>query len=111
MTDFTDAITSLAPGASQAVTHTIELTQDKLCRLLLSIRNSQNPCLCSDAVVIPTAPTALTDLVQNVTICEGEEKVLTYNTQAPTYEGYTWTAITAGALAYLSPTNIAAPTF
>ena len=111
LTDFTDAITSLAPGASQAVTHTIELTQDKLCRLLLSIRNSQNPCLCSDAVVIPTAPTALTDLVQNVTICEGEEKVLTYNTQAPTYEGYTWTAITAGALAYLSPTNIAAPTF
>ena len=42
---------------------------------------------------------------------EGEEKVLTYNTQAPTYEGYTWTAITTGALAYLSPTNIAAPTF
>ena len=111
LTDFTDAITSLAPGASQAVTHTIELTQDKLCRLLLSIRNSQNPCLCSDAVVVVSAPTSLTGLVQNATVCEGEEKVLTYNTQAPTYEGYTWTAITTGALAYLSPTNIAAPTF
>ena len=111
LTDFTDAITSLAPGASQAVTHTIDLTQDKLCRLLLSIRNSENPCLCSDAVVVVSAPTSLTGLVQNATICEGEEKVLTYNTQAPAYEGYTWTAITAGALAYLSPTNIAAPTF
>ena len=111
LTDFTDAITSLAPGASQAVTHTIDLTQDKLCRLLLSIRNSENPCLCSDAVVVVSAPTSLTGLVQNATVCEGEEKVLTYNTQAPAYEGYTWTAITAGALAYLSPTNIAAPTF
>ena len=111
LTDFTDTITSLAPGASQTVTHTIELTQDKLCRLLLSIRNSQNPCLCSDAVVVVSAPTSLTGLVQNVTVCEGEEKVLTYNTQAPAYEGYTWTAVTTGALAHLSDANIAAPTF
>ena len=111
LTDFTDTITSLAPGASQTVTHTIELTQDKLCRLLLSIRSSQNPCLCSDAVVVVSAPTSLTGLVQNATVCEGEEKVLTYNTQAPAYEGYTWTAVTTGALAHLSDANIAAPTF
>ena len=111
LTDFTDTITSLAPGASQTVTHTIELTQDKLCRLLLSIRSSQNPCLCSDAVVVVSAPISLTGLVQNATVCEGEEKVLTYNTQAPAYEGYTWTAVTTGALAHLSDANIAAPTF
>ena len=109
--DFTVPSLSLAPGATQQKTHTIELDQSKVCRLLLSIRNNKNYCLCNNLAVITSAPTALTDLVSDMTLCENEQKVLSYNTQAPTYENYTWEAVTPGALSYLSDSHVKEPVF
>jgi len=109
--DFTVPSLSLAPGATQQKTHTIELDQSKVCRLLLSIRNNKNYCLCNNLAVITSAPTVLTDLVSDMTLCENEQKTFSYNTQAPTYEGYTWEAVTTGALSYLSDTHVKEPVF
>ena len=109
--DFTVPSLSLAPGATQQKTHTIELDQSKVCRLLLSIRNNKNYCLCNNLAVITSAPTVLTDLVSDMTLCENEQKVLSYNTQAPTYENYTWEAVTSGTLSYLSDSQVKNPVF
>jgi len=109
--DFTVPSLSLAPGATQQKTHTIELDQSKVCRLLLSIRNNKNYCLCNNLAVITSAPTVLTDLVSDMTLCENEQKTLSYNTQAPIYENYTWEAVTPGALSYLSDSQVKDPVF
>ena len=109
--DFTVPSLSLAPGATQQKTHTIELDQSKVCRLLLSIRNNKNYCLCNNLAVITSAPTVLTDLVSDMSLCENEQKTLSYNTQAPTYENYTWEAVTSGALSYLSDSQVKNPVF
>ena len=109
--DFTVPSLSLAPGATQQKTHTIELDQSKVCRLLLSIRNNKNYCLCNNLAVITSAPTVLTDLVSDMSLCENEQKTLSYNTQAPTYENYTWEAVTSGALSYLSDSHVKEPVF
>ena len=109
--DFTVPSLSLAPGATQQKTHTIELDQSKVCRLLLSIRNNKNYCLCNNLAVITSAPTVLTDLVSDMSLCENEQKTLSYNTQAPTYENYTWEAVTPGALSYLSDSHVKEPVF
>ena len=109
--DFTLASLVLASGATVTKTETILLDQSKLCRLYLSIRNTFNPCLCNDKVVAAPAPTTITGLVATVTACEIGKTNIVYNTQAPTYERYTWEAVTAGDLAHLSDANIKEPVF
>ena len=109
--DFTLANLVLAAGATATRTETISLDQNQLCRLSLSIRNTFNPCLCNDKVVAAPAPTTITGLVATVTACEIGKTNIVYNTQAPTYEGYTWEAVTAGDLAHLSDANIKEPVF
>ena len=109
--DFTLANLVLAAGATVTKTETILLDQTKLCRLYLSIRNTFNPCLCNDKVVAAPAPTTITGLVATVTACEIGKTNIVYNTQAPTYEGYTWEAVTAGDLAHLSDANSKEPVF
>ena len=109
--DFTISGLSLAPGATTTQTETLLLDQSQLCRLYLSIRNTFNPCLCNDRAVKVNAPTAITGLVATVTACEIGKTEITYNSQAPEYESYTWEAVTTGALAHLSATNIKNPIF
>ena len=109
--DFTITGLVLAPGASVTQTETFSLNQKQLCRLYLSIRNTFNPCLCNDKVVAAPAPTTITELVATVTACEIGKTNIVYNTQAPTYEGYTWEAVTAGDLAHLSDVNSKEPVF
>ena len=109
--DFTVPSLSLASGATVQKTHTIELGQNQVCRLLLSIRNNKNYCLCNNLAVITSAPTVLTDLVSDMTLCENEQKTFSYNTQAPTYESYTWSSDTVGALSYLSDSQVKNPIF
>ena len=109
--DFTISGLSLAPGATTTQTETLLLDQSQLCRLYLSIRNTFNPCLCNDKAVKANAPTTITGLVATVTACEIGKTEITYNSQAPEYESYTWEAVTSGALAHLSATNIKNPIF
>ena len=109
--DFTISGLSLAPGATTTQTETLLLDQGQLCRLYLSIRNTFNPCLCNDRAVKVNAPTAITGLVATVTACEIGKTEITYNSQAPEYESYTWEAVTPGALAHLSATDIKNPVF
>ena len=109
--DFTISGLSLAPGATTTRTETLLLDQSQLCRLYLSIRNTFNPCLCNDKAVKANAPTTITGLVATVTACEIGKTEITYNSQAPEYESYTWEAVTTGALAHLSATNIKNPIF
>ena len=109
--DFTISGLTLAPGATTTRTETLLLDQSQLCRLYLSIRNTFNPCLCNDKVVKANAPTTIDGLVATVTACEIGKTEITYNSQAPEYESYTWEAVTTGALAHLSATNIKNPIF
>jgi len=109
--DFTVPSLSLPSGATVQKTHIIELGQNQVCRLLLSIRNNKNYCLCNNLAVITSAPTVLTDLVSDMTLCENEQKTFSYNTQAPTYESYTWSSDTVGALSYLSDSQVKNPIF
>ncbi|MBM0658081.1 Ig-like domain-containing protein, partial [Capnocytophaga genosp. AHN8471] len=109
--DFTISGLTLAPGATTTRTETLLLDQSQLCRLYLSIRNTFNPCLCNDKVVKANAPTTIAGLVATVTACEIGKTEITYNSQAPEYESYTWEAVTIGALAHLSATNIKNPIF
>ena len=109
--DFTISGLSLAPGTTTTQTETLLLDQSQLCRLYLSIRNTFNPCLCNDKAVKANAPTTIAGLVATVTACEIGKTEITYNSQAPEYESYTWEAVTTGALAHLSATNIKNPIF
>jgi len=109
--DFTISGLTLAPGATTTRTETLLLDQSQLCRLYLSIRNTFNPCLCNDKAVKANAPTTIAGLVATVTACEIGKTEITYNSQAPEYESYTWEAVTIGALAHLSATNIKNPIF
>ena len=109
--DFTISGLTLAPGATTTRTETLLLDQSQLCRLYLSIRNTFNPCLCNDKVIKANAPTTIAGLVATVTACEIGKTEITYNSQAPEYESYTWEAVTIGALAHLSATNIKNPIF
>ena len=109
--DFSINGLTLAPGATSTQTETLLLNQNQLCRLYLSIRNTFNPCLCDNRVVKANAPNTISGLVTTVTACEIGKTEITYSSQAPEYESYTWEAITSGALAYLSATNIKNPVF
>ncbi|GJH41781.1 hypothetical protein RCZ04_23310 [Capnocytophaga sp. HP1101] len=109
--DFTLSGLNLAPGATTTRTESLLLDQSQLCRLYLSIRNTFNPCLCNDRAVKAEAPTTISGLVATVTACEIGKTEITYSSQAPEYESYTWEAATSGVLAHLSATNVKSPTF
>ena len=113
LTDHTTSALTLAKGAtSTEQSFSFALAQDKVCRLLLVLKNEDNICLCGDVVVPITAPTQLTGLVDNITVCESETKKVAYNAAGASYDQYTWKGKTANdKLDYLSATNIKDPDF
>ncbi|MBK8847536.1 MAG: DUF11 domain-containing protein [Bacteroidetes bacterium] len=78
------------------------------CPLLAVIEEA--PCLCSPALVGTSDVPLLPSILDPTVTCPG---VTTVPLGEPAINGYTyqWTAVTPGALAFLSATNIANPTF
>ena len=111
-THTTTALT-LAQGATSAEQiFTFAVDQDKVCRLLLVLKNEDNVCLCGDVVAPLTAPEKITGLVDNLTVCESETKKVAYSAAGATYDQYTWTGKTANdKLDYLSAVNVKEPNF
>ena len=86
--------------------------QNKVCRLLLVLKNEDNICLCGDVATKVTAPTELTGLVNSLTTCATDSVTFQYTAQAPAYAGYEWKAVSPlNALGYLNNTNTPTPTF
>ena len=113
LTDHTTSALTLAQGATSAEqSFTFAVDQDKVCRLLLVLKNEDNVCLCGDVVASITAPTQLTGLVDNITVCESETKKVAYSAAGASYDQYTWTGKTANdKLDYLSAVNVKEPNF
>ena len=89
-----------------------QVEQDKICRLLLVLKNEDNVCLCGDVVTKVTAPTKLSGLVSSLTTCATSSVTFEYNSQAPSYVGYEWKAVSpSNALGFLNNTNTPTPTF
>ena len=111
-THTTTALT-LAQGATSAEQiFTFAVDQDKVCRLLLVLKNEDNVCLCGDVVAPLTAPEKITGLVDNLTVCESETKKVAYSAAGASYDQYTWTGKTANdKLDYLSAANVKEPNF
>jgi len=111
-THTTTALT-LAQGATSAEQiFTFVVDQDKVCRLLLVLKNEDNVCLCGDVVAPLTAPEKITGLVDNLTVCESETKKVAYSAAGASYDQYTWTGKTANdKLDYLSAANVKEPNF
>ncbi|MFJ1439484.1 hypothetical protein ACILPE_07105, partial [Capnocytophaga canimorsus] len=109
--DFTLTNLNISANTSVQQNHQISLPENQLCRLYLAIRSESNPCLCNDDLQRAVAPTQIVGLISDVKVCERESKALEYNSQAPNYESYRWSAVTPGALAYLSDVNIKNPIF
>ena len=111
-THTTTALT-LAQGATSAEQiFTFAVDQDKVCRLLLVLKNEDNVCLCGDVVAPLTAPEKITGLVDNLTVCESETKKVAYSAAGATYDQYTWSGKTANdKLDYLSAANVEEPNF
>ena len=111
-THTTTALT-LAQGATSAEQiFTFAVDQDKVCRLLLVLKNEDNVCLCGDVVAPLTAPEKITGLVDNLTVCESETKKVAYSAAGASYDQYTWTGKTANdKLDYLSAVNVKKPNF
>ena len=103
---------SIPANGTVAIAEAINVPADKVCRLLIGIEGADNPCLCSiDAVQVP-APTQITGLVKNLTLCAGESKTFEKDKAAqPTYHTYEWKSSSTEALGYLSAANILQPTF
>ena len=104
---------NLAKGATSAEqSFTFVVDQDKVCRLLLVLKNEDNVCLCGDVVAPLTAPEKITGLVDNLTVCESETKKVAYSAAGASYDQYTWTGKTANdKLDYLSAVNVKEPNF
>ena len=86
--------------------------QNKVCRLLLVLKNEDNVCLCGDVATKVTAPTEINGLVNSLTTCATDSVTFQYSTQAPAYAGYEWKAVSpANALGYLNNINTPTPTF
>ena len=104
---------TLAKGATSVernITHLVDA--NKVCRLLLVLKNEDNVCLCGDVVSALPAPTTIEGLTQSFTTCATSSITLAYPAAAATYTGYTWSAVSpADALGYLSANNVATPTF
>jgi len=111
-TPYTLNINLAANGESAEQTIIAEVPQDAVCRLLLAINNQDNVCLCEDVVATLNAPTELTGLVDNLTICESETKQIAYSAAGASYEAYTWSGNTTDDnIAYLSAANVKEPNF
>ena len=113
LTSHTSTGLNLPQGTtSPEQTFTFAVDQDKVCRLLLVLKNEDNVCLCGDVIGQIIPPTQTSGLVDNVTVCESETKQLTYSTAGADYISYTWTGKTASdKLTYLSDRNIKEPNF
>ena len=106
----TETLANGATSAERSFTHLVDA--DKVCRLLLALKNEDNVCLCGDVVSALPAPTTIEGLTQSFTTCATSSITLAYPGAAATYTGYTWSAISpANALGYLSANNVATPTF
>ena len=113
LTTHTTTALNLAKGATSAEqSFTFVVDQDKVCRLLLVLKNEDNVCLCGDVVAPLTAPEKITGLVDNLTVCESETKKVAYSAAGASYDQYTWTGKTANdKLDYLSAANVKEPNF
>jgi len=106
----TETLAKGATSAERSFTHLVDA--DKVCRLLLALKNEDNVCLCGDVVSALPAPTTIEGLTQSFTTCATSSITLVYPAAAATYTGYTWSAVSpANALGYLSANNVATPTF
>ena len=106
----TETLAKGATSAERSFTHLVDA--DKVCRLLLALKNEDNVCLCGDVVSALPAPTTIEGLTQSFTTCATSSITLAYPAAAATYTNYTWSAISpANALGYLSANNVATPTF
>ena len=106
----TETLAKGVTSAERSFTHLVDA--DKVCRLLLALKNEDNVCLCGDVVSALPAPTTIEGLTQSFTTCATSSITLAYPAAAATYTGYTWSAVSpANALGYLSANNVATPTF
>ena len=106
----TETLAKGATSVERSITHLVDA--DKVCRLLLALKNEDNVCLCGDVVSALPAPTTIEGLTQSFTTCATSSITLAYPAAAATYTGYTWSAVSpANALGYLSANNVATPTF
>lgn len=99
--------TTLAPAATYTLVFTQSITGGKVCPILASL--DYTPCYCSDTTVV-TSIVPVSPASYNLTLCPGIASS-PLGTAAITGYTYNWTSAQAGALAYLSATNIANPTF
>ncbi|WP_454976350.1 gliding motility-associated C-terminal domain-containing protein, partial [Capnocytophaga bilenii] len=112
LTTYTSTETLGKGVTSPERTFDYQVEQDKICRLLLVLKNEDNVCLCGDVVTKVTAPTELSGLVSSLTTCATSSVTFEYNSQAPSYVGYEWKAVSpANALGFLNNTNTPTPTF
>ena len=106
----TETLANGATSAERSFSHLVDA--NKVCRLLLVLKNEDNVCLCGDVVSALPAPTTIEGLTQSFTTCATSSITLAYPAAAATYTGYTWSAVSpANALGYLSANNVATPTF
>ncbi|WP_455151257.1 T9SS type B sorting domain-containing protein [Capnocytophaga sp.] len=106
----TETLAKGATSAERSFTHLVDA--DKVCRLLLALKNEDNVCLCGDVVSALPAPTTIEGLTQSFTTCATSSITLAPPAAAATYTGYIWSAVSpANALGYLSANNVATPTF
>ena len=106
----TETLANSATSAERSFSHLVDA--DKVCRLLLVLKNEDNVCLCGDVVSALPAPTTIEGLTQSFTTCATSSITLAYPVVAATYTGYTWSAVSpVDALGYLSANNVATPTF
>jgi len=105
----TETLANGATSAEKSFSHLVDA--NKVCRLLLVLKNEDNVCLCGDVVSALPAPTTIEGLTQSFTTCATSSITLA-PPAAATYTGYTWSAVSpADALGYLSANNVATPTF
>ena len=105
---FQEAVVEGASSSEKTITALVD--QGDVCRLLLVINNDTNKCLCKDVYTQLAPPATLTNLVPNLTVCEGETKQVAYG--AASYEAYTWSGKTTDDnITYLSATNVKEPNF
>ena len=106
----TETLANGATSAERSFSHLVDA--NKVCRLLLVLKNEDNVCLCGDVVSALPAPTTIEGLTQSFTTCATSSITLAPPAAAATYTGYTWSAVSpADALGYLSANNVATPTF
>jgi uncharacterized protein YjdB/acyl-CoA hydrolase len=105
-------VSAIIPAnGSLAQTFTFTATPAQVCKLLLVVRNSENPCICSTAYTVIPAPTLVTNVAGvDHTICEIDTATLGIANN-PAYT-YSWVGSDAASLStYLSSTTVAQPVF